>query len=413
MVVAALLAPAAAHAQYEIQALLNTSGGYTDNAGGNEDAVASPFFTLQPGFAVVWGRPRTVHRVGYVFSANVFTEASEFNSFSNQMSYGVAHAVDPRTDLLIEVSASHQQANTAGLDVAPGTGQATATIGSAEYLGLQAGEGLQKELSPRWRFVQGFAFTLFTPADFSSGLALSPTMVLGVERAFESDTLGAEWSTGLNYVEQGDSDQALVLNKATLRWGHELWRDWRSEVSVGAMLVTETEDQKSELEPIGGAWLGYEVERGAAGVYYSRGATLNPYIGQNLIVDDVGVRARLPLARDKIALGANAGVQRGHTLIAVEDPAFPDYTVVVVYVDVGLGWKIRENIELGARYQFMDQNAPDDLMGAPPDMRRNVFLVTLSAKYPEEQRTRLPFRRPLRMERTADDELDQKRPIRK
>jgi hypothetical protein len=415
----ALAAPGRAHAGREVQATVAASGGYTDNAGAAaaDLAVASPFFHVQPGLSVLWGSLRTIERVSYTFNATAFSDdgARQFNAYSNQASYALAHAVDARTDLLLEIALTHQQTNTATLDAAAGTGGAVAAPGTLTFLGAGLTQGLSHDFSPVWRGVQGFSLSYFRPIDQpgggTAGSSLASGLVFAGERAYSFDALGVELATGVNWIDQGTTSQTIVLNRGLARWTHLIAPSWKSELEAGGLFAIAPDTGDTQLEPIGGATLAYETESGSAGLFAGRTATLNPFVGQTLLTDSVGVRAGLPLVKDTVLLGATASYAHSQTLI--DDPMLPSFTVNFGFVDAGIGWRVRPNLDLGVRYQRVEQWSADQL-GAPPDLTRNVFLVTLDARYPDETRTKFPFRKPLRMERNPeDDDLGRDRLIRR
>jgi hypothetical protein len=403
-----------AQAERELQGTVNASGGYTTNAGATaeaDDPVESPFLQVQPALTLTWGSARTVERasVSATFSRFTADGAESLGSTSAQAAFAVAHAVDQRTDVLVEIAASVQQTNTASLDAPAGGGQAGALPGGtpATFVGAGIQQGLSHHFSPVWRGVEGFALGLAVPID-ADGYSATAGLELGAERSWESQSFTIEGGTGYSLITQG-TDQSVVLARAGLRYRRQLSRSWHAELAGGGLFAIETEDGKNAVLPVGSAALEYRVDEGTAGVVASRSATLNPYLGQNLVVDDLGVRAGLPLVAKTLTLGGAAGVQRAQSL--VPSTGTVDYTLAVVYVDVGLSYKVRENLEFGARYQFTDQRSDD--AGAPPDFTRHLGLVTVTGRYPDETRTRLPFRRPMRMERTDLDQLDERRTLRR
>jgi hypothetical protein len=158
----------------------------------------------------------------------------------------------------------------------------------------------------------------------------------------------------------------------------------------GAALVDDLEDP--ELVPTGGATLDYKIERGTAAASYTHGANLNPYLRQTLISDDVVLRGGLPIGGTRWVITGAIGYQHAKTILSQADATTT--TLDVFSIDADFAYQISPTMDLGIRYQFADQEGDSELA---PDLVRNALSVTFVMRYPDQTRTVLPFKQPLRM----------------
>src|SRR5262249_49595370 len=87
-----LLASPFARAGTALQAIVQVSGGYTDNVLSQPDKPPpgeigpqpDSFFNLSPRLLFTYGQPGDIQRLGYTFSADLFATHSEANAYSHR-----------------------------------------------------------------------------------------------------------------------------------------------------------------------------------------------------------------------------------------------------------------------------------------------------------------------------------------
>jgi hypothetical protein len=138
--------------------------------------------------------------------------------------------------------------------------------------------------------------------------------------------------------------------------------------------------------------LGWQSERHSAGLSYNHGVTLNPFLRQTIVADDVVARGGMPIAGSRWIMSGALGYQHAKTLALAEGQA---ETVLDLFsCDVAVGYDITPLMNLGGRYQLVYQDSDSALL---PDLVRNSISIVLTARYPDQTRTVMPFKQPLRM----------------
>src|SRR5262245_16180038 len=121
---ACVLLGSTAWASVDLQGQLSTSGGYNSNvtnAPTNANLSTDPnaprveadeFFDVRPSLVLTAGTPRALNRLAYAFSANLFLEHSNANSYSHALDWAGFFLLSPTTDLLVTANGSYAQTNT-------------------------------------------------------------------------------------------------------------------------------------------------------------------------------------------------------------------------------------------------------------------------------------------------------------
>jgi hypothetical protein len=394
------------HADMEWQATYSTSAGYTDNArliqavdGTVLGVRESAFFTFVPGFELTFDSPRIAQRATYVFTVSLFTETGSSDSTSHQATYVAGISISPRTESLINVGVSVMQSNTSTID-APVGGAITGAVllGANKFLNLTVQEGVSHELTDIWRLTQGFGVGVFAPIQDPGGTSsFQGSLNFGLERDWTFDRFGVVAQVSANWLGRPGQvdDSTQYQGSSMLRWGHDFSDSWSADLAGGGLYATLARDaSKFAIMPIGQAGLGWRDEGWSLGLNYSRGATLNPLIGEVLATDSVRLSGAVPLGTPRLVLALSAGYERGETLI----PPFAGAEVEIDSFsgDAALTFRVTTAFDLGARYQYNRQRS-NSL--AFPDLDRQTFVFILTGRYPDEESrlTKARFRQPMRM----------------
>jgi hypothetical protein len=421
LVLLALGVSGAARAGTAWEATYNAQAGYTDNATVTTDtatgattALPSAFFTLSPGIGFTFENPRVTQRASYVFTANLFADtASGANSSSHQLNYVAGVAISPMSDLLFNLGAGLMQSNTASLDAGVGRGITGAVAGGdARFANITASLGLSHDVSPLWRVVESLGTNVFAPiSDDPGSSSFQGTITLGLEREFESNRLFFGALGGTSWIEApagGGDDATQYSVGVNTRWTHELARNWQSELGIGGLYATLASDTSQfALLPTGDAALSWRDGDGhQVDLSYTRGATLNPLVAEIFATDDVSLRGALPLFYTRLVLAASVSYLHSETLLPA--PGSDPERLDTLSGDLALAYELSPTIAIGLRYQAVRQRGDTPIF---PDVDRQTVVVTLSGRYPDEEKQRLSerFSRPSRMERAPVEDARPRR----
>jgi hypothetical protein len=412
---------AAAHAQgVALQGIVSASGGYSDNIASAPDipaaGMAGPqsdsFAAISPQLVLSYGGARTVQRFSYVFSANLYTTHSEANTYSHHVDWSGYFEPTARTTLLTGIDVSGGQFNAFQLQK-PADQAMLAPLpqGGFGYLAASGSETLTYLPDPRWRYFETLGIAGFGPiASQSAVTSYTFGLTLGAQRSFTFDALSADLRS--TYALFGDppaggnslvgSDQ--ILETAAAHWRHDLRFSWSTELWAGASLVFLADDpSRYGYQLSGGASLRYASTEGQAELAYARQAVPNVLVAQAFFVDEVSLRGSLPLGRTNLLASAGLGYQHG-SLINLGSGRESN-TIDVYLADAQLAWHPQPwPLGLAVRYQRFQQSAeaPPGMMGAAPSLTRNVVLLSVSASWPNGAAPVLPYRSPIRVDRSDE-----------
>jgi hypothetical protein len=190
-------------------------------------------------------------------------------------------------------------------------------------------------------------------------------------------------------------------------WRHDWARDWTSGAEAGAMRVQRLNTQRGFWTPVGAATLTYTIEDGDAQLSYAHIITNNALLGQTLLVDEVRLRGALPLTpKGELGIATTCGYQRGRLL---DENAELATRVSVLLADISLGWRATKLLELGVRYEHIQQKSGADTPPLPVSFVQNNVLVGATFRYPPEKDMPRPYRAPRRVDQ-SDELRDGMRP---
>jgi hypothetical protein len=422
---AVLLAASTAGAvEPHVQAVGQSSLGYTDNAqavpraeNGETARVRSLFWMLSPGLVLALESPRALQHLGYRYEYDLYFNRGTSSSSSNRLDYRGFFDLSPRVNLVLGAAATQSDRFASVAFAAPGSGTVGAVpAGTASFLQTAADQAFNFDVAEAWRAWQNGSVVFAAPL---SG-AESPTTAgaatrAGIERSFLADAVGVEARVDYTVIHDGvgvDGEQLAVQRQLTMggvgRWRHDWTPELSSSAEAGALHVKRLNTHRQAWTPVGMATLAYATEDGDAQLTYAHTLATNALLGQSLLVDEVRLRGTVPLlAEGKLALAATCGYQNGHLL---DENAELATRVKVFLADVSLGWQATKILQLGVRYEHVDQRSGARTPPLPLSFVQNNVLLGATLKFPPDRDMPRPYRAPRRVDRT-DELRDGMRPI--
>lgn len=410
-----LVLPAAtASARPRLQAVGETSLGYTDNAQasatGSDLRTASLFWMLSPGVVLALDGPRRLQRIGYRYEYDFYFNSTASSSSTNRLDYRGFFELSRRVNLVLGANATQSDRFNKVAFAAPGAGAVGALpTGTGSFLQGAADQALSWDVAEGWRawqtsYARGDTplFDTIAPKTIGGGLRL------GGERSFLADAWGLEGRSDYTVVSGSvltDGSPADVQRQLTAGgvalWRHDWLRELTSSAEAGLMRVERLNTQRGFWTPLLSATLSYATEDGDAQLVYAHTVTTNPLLGQSLLVDEVRLRGDLPLTpKGELSLAGSCGYQSGRLL---DENAELATRVRVALADVALGWQATKLLALGIRYQHIEQKSGADTPPLPVSFVQNNVLLGASLRFPAERDMPRPYRAPRRVDRT--DEL--------
>jgi hypothetical protein len=422
IVVALLLAAAthsaAARAAPKLQAVGETTLGYTDNIQsapdtplpGGASKSAGEFLMLSPGVVLAYASGSQIHRLKYVYSYNLYFQSRSASSSSNRLEYGGFFDLSPRVSLLVGAAAVQSNRYSAILFMPPGAGTVNALPSDAgAFLSASADETVSVDLSPDWRTYETARVAVQTPLfDTVSSKTVAPGGLVGIERTFERNAVGAEARVAYSIIEGSVRPDGTVLGvqRQIIGTGVALWRhDWSqaftSRVEAGALRLQRLNTGRGFWHPTGTAALTYTMGLGEAELSYSHTATNNPLMGQTLLLDTVTLRGGIPLTKKGDVVVAAASGYKGGQLL--DEYTNAQVRVDALLADVGIGWQVAPSWLLALRAQHFQQWSDARVQRLPVSYSRNSILASVTFQLPPDKEMPQAYRAPRRVDRT--DEL--------
>jgi hypothetical protein len=423
----AMTLPSVAGAAPKLQGVGETSVGYTDNITsaptvplpGGTPRSGGVFMMLSPGVVLADASERSIQRLKYTYTYDLFLQQTNASTSSNQLEYRAFFDLSPRVGLVVGAAAVQSNRYSAIILAPPAAGAVNALPpGSGSFLAASVDELLSFDLAPGWRAYEGAAVTEQTPLfDTKAPRTFAPGGRAGVERSFERDAVGVEARADYSVVEGSlrPNGSAAGVQRQLIGTGLGLWRhDWgrffTSRVEAGALRVQRLNTGRGFWEPTGTAALDYVAEFGDAELAYAHTVTTNPLLGQTLLVDEVRLRGGVPLTKKgEVLIAASSGYQRGQLLDENTNVAAH---VNAILADVGIGWQVTKSLLLGLRYQHFEQMSdvhPAPAGGLVPPLPlsfvRNSVMAGATFKFPPENDMPRAYRAPRRVDR-ADEIRD-------
>jgi hypothetical protein len=415
LVVALLLVSRTPLAKPRLQAVGESSLGYTDNAQAARQQegptrVRSVFWLLSPGVVVALDTPRQLQRLAYRYEYAFYFNRSASSSSSNRLDYRGLFDLSPRASLVLGGNATQSDRFTSLSFAVPGQSAVGAVpTGTGTFLQAAADQALNLDVAEGYRAWQGASVVWQTPLFETRGPATTGFAGrLGAERTSLADAVGAEARGDYTVVTDGvlldgtaaDTQRQLV-GGGVLRWRHDWGRDWTSSAEAGALRLQRLNTHRGLWTPTAAATLAYATERGDAQLAYAHTLSTNALLGQSLLVDDVRLRGALPLTHEgELVIAGTLGYQRGRLL---DENAELATKVRVILADVSLGWQATKLLQLGIRYEHIEQRSGATTPPLPLSFVQNNVLAGATVRFPEDREMPRAYRAPRRVDRS--DEL--------
>ena len=406
-----------AHAAPHFQGVGETSLGYTDNAqaapNGADTTQAtrsrSVFWMLSPGAVLALASPRQLQRLSYRYEYDLYFNTAASSSSSNRLDYRGFFDLSPRVTLVLGASATESDRFNSVAFGAPGASAVGAVpTGTGSYLSASTDEAFSFDLGPGWRAWQSANALVDTPIfDTEAPQTLAAGARLGVERNFLLDAVGAEGRVDYSVISdslQSDGtplgQQRQIVAGGVALWRHDWGRYLTSSAEAGALRVKRLNSHRGFWTPTGTAVLAYTTEDGDAQLSYSHTVTTNALLGQTLLVDEVRLRGELPLTKEgELTLSSTLAYQSGKL---IDEDATLATRVRVILGDVSLGWQATKLLELGARYEHVEQKSGANTPPLPVSFVQNNVLLGATLKFPPDRDMPRPYRAPRRVDRTDE-----------
>lgn len=406
-----VVARSSAAADPKIQAVGDASLGYTDNVQsaptvpvvGVAPREAGTFAVLRPGAVLALSLPSALHRLSYEFTYNLFFVAARANSTSNRLEYRGFFDLSPRTTLVVGSSAVESNPDTAS------TLGGTAIIpGSTAFFAATADALLTYDLASQWRTWQGVSLLAQTP--LFEAIAPRTTELgarAGLERTFSQDALGIEARGSYTVIAGGSlldgtpaGTQKQVVAAGVATWRRDWGRQFTSTIEAGVMRIERVTTGRGFFYPTGAAALAYTNDIGEAELSYAHRTTTNALLGQSLLVDEVLLRAGLPImASPALSFATSSSYQRGRL---IDDQAGLAAHLAALLLDAGLGWQVIETVMLSLKYQYVQQWSDADRPPLPLSFARNAVTLGATVKFPPDAQMPRPYRAPRRIDRSDE-----------
>jgi hypothetical protein len=412
MVVAAAVVVAAGGARGDesLHANVTASAGWTDNilnapegGGPNDPEIESGTTSqLRPGLTFSQETRRFIHVASYIFSANLFVEHPEANSYSNRIAWQGIYAMSPVSELSFSASGANGRINSFNTTLDAGASELEQLPdGGVDYVSTSVSEAYRRDLSRAWRLSQSLSYRLYKPIDDASSMGTNYALAggLGGERRYKYDSLGLVWRT--DYIVNGGGvaddgmatprDRQLVIGPQ-VRWLHDFGSRISGDISAGTLVVLRADDfRRGIVQPSGSLGLRYTRERGRVELMYQHTVAPNIFVGQTSANDRVMLRGGLPLPWiEQASIGGSIGYQRGRSL-NLEDQVL-EGTSQVFLADAAIAWRVSTALSLSLRYQQAQQLRDMAAPGTLVEYRRAQVLLSLSGRYPGRQAATIPFR---------------------
>jgi hypothetical protein len=411
VLVTLLLVHSSAAAKVGLQGALTVAGGWDDNplAQPNSDG-GDGFFQLRPSLILTAAGLRTVQRLTYALSANLFIRnAQQLNSLLNSLSYQALFTPLPRLSLILSAGVGEGQLGALSTAQASAVTAAQALpTGNRSFVSATADETLSWEFTARMRGLQTLTFNSFFPFG-APGLASTYSIdnILALERAFAEDIFvgsvrlnyidfPAVHSTGPPVIDVPERQQLLAAISGA--WRHDFTYSWSGELDAGAVIAMRPDGSGRVIEPTALAALRYLRKEGRVELSYARLVTANVYLSQTLVNDEVTLRGSVPFgSKDQVTIGASAAYHHGRVINV--DTGVLGASVNMWFADATISYYPRREIELFARYQFTDEIGNPSDVTPLPTFKRHVALVGMTAIYPVDPVANVPTHHALRADR--------------
>lgn len=413
---ALLLGASVSQARPQLQAVGESSLGYTDNAqaaGTSQPGAThskSAFWMLSPGLVLALATPRMLQRLAYRYEYDFYFNSTASSGSSNRIDYRGFFELSRRVTLVLGANATESDRFSKVAFAAPGSSAVGALpTGTGTFLSAAGDQSFGFDIGEGLRAWQSGAVVVERPLFDTVGPKTEGVSArLGAERSFFADAAGLE-ARGDYTVVSGSvatdgtplPTQRQLSGGGVALWRHDWARDWTSSAEAGALRLQRLNTHHGLWTPIGSASVSYATEQGDAQLQYAHTISTNALLGQTLLVDELRLRGALPLtSKGELSLAASGGYQRGRLL---DENAELATKVRVFLADVSLAWQATKLLDLGVRYEHIQQKSGATTPPLPLSFVQNNVLVGATLKFPPERDMPRAYRAPRRVDRT--DEL--------
>ncbi len=409
--------PGPALADGGLQALGDVSLGWTDNVRSSPDypppgvppKVADGFLVLSPGIAYSTASPGALQRFGYTYSLTLYREQTDANASAQRLDYRGVFDLSPRVGLVLGAAASQARPYSSMTLTSAGASELGAWLpGSETFVVFRGDQLLSIDVTPEVRAWQGAELAVGTPMfGADAPRTVEGAGRLGAERLFRADAVGLETRGAYSVVTSAvGADGAAVgtvrqvVATAVGTWRHDFGLYFASRLEAGATRVQRLESGRGFWHPTGTAALGYATDWADAELAYAHRVTTNVTLGQSSVVDEVRLRALVPLTdgREVFAEGS-AGAQRGRL---IEEDATLAAHVNVYLADAALAWRVTPWGAIALRYQYAEQRSDAPLPPLPLSFIRNTVMVVFGLRFPPDSELPQRYRAPRRVDRSDE-----------
>jgi hypothetical protein len=272
---------------------------------------------------------------------------------------------------------------------------ATATVpGGASFVSPTVRELFSWDITPQYRAQQVLAFGSFVPI----GTTIRPSSY-DLDLRLLADRNWAKHSVGLDlrvawamFSELQDPMTMAILSSERqqmivgigTRYRYDITHRWSSEAGGGVLFVKQLGDMgASAINYNLNTAIRYGHEYGTAELSYAHTVAPNVFIAQTFISDGVYLRGSLPIGGEtsRVFAGASTGLVHSRQL-SLTGMAQTTGTVTVWLADAGIGWAPRDEVDLGIRYQIIEQVGNPMDISPIPSFSRNSVIFSISGRYP-------------------------------
>jgi len=383
-----------------------------DEGAEQEGPEADVFGSVSPGLYFRYDTPRTSQTLSYTFTASFYVSHSEASSYTNTAAWSGRFITSPTTQLSLGATGTHGQLNAITRNQAPGQTTLDPVPSGASTVFLQGGvsQGFSKQLSPALTMAEGASFTVYSPLQVIPARTYNAAGTLTAQRLWRRDTGTLALSSAYTHFENvrvGTLEDPLYVERNQLltslvaSWQHDYGLHFSSQLDLGVTQATDLSFGYAQLwQPAGLAAVRYTREEGQAELAYTHAAQLNVFLQQLALVDQVTLRAALPLSA-QLGTEGSVGAQRSQP---IERGELEDASTVFL-ADAALLWSpvtVIPDFELSLRYQHVNQLAPGG-QGATTHTVTNTVILSVSGAFPRstETGTRITMTQPFGTARPA------------
>jgi hypothetical protein len=398
---ALLLVSLPARAGTLLQGTLTLGAGYDDRPPSATGASGGEFFLdARPGLALTVIGPRAALHLAYTFDGYLYLGDSISTTYLNRFEATLFAEPTPLSRLYLLANAS--QGAVANLSTAQPTALTAPTglpTGSGEYFTARAQDRIDRELTPLWRIAHTGSFAAYLPyggAPQARSYDLDQSFL--VEKQWKND-LGIG-DLRVDYIDYtaipgvtgiGSLPRHQVLAALTAKWRHDFGRFFATELDAGALAALRVDGGGRVFQPVGLAALRYARSEAQAELSYSHTVVSNVYLGETFATDSVSLHGAVPIPLGRamvLTFGASIGWQQAQ-IVDVDSGALAN-TLRLWLGDASLTWMIRPELQIVARYQYVNQSSDSGTMAALPTFARNLFMLGFTGVYPPSSGPAVP-----------------------